>query len=63
MNDEYSCTKVYLSELDCENFSDMSFWEKFIPEGAELHHVSIYFEPGMYDEPDDSHFWVSWRKK
>ena len=59
---EHNCTRVDLFEVDCESFSDMSFWEKFIPEGAELINVSIHFEPGMYDEPDSSHFWVSWCK-
>jgi len=55
--------RVELDELDSYSFSDMSFFDKWIPENCELTHVKFYHDYGYYDEPDTAYILVNWREK
>jgi hypothetical protein len=59
----YGVVRVNIRDVQYESFSDMSFWQKFVPEGCELGNVVICHEPGWYDQQDMSWFIVNWGKK
>jgi hypothetical protein len=55
--------RVDMIDVDYESFSDMSFFEKYVPDGCELVQVQICYEVGMYDEPDEVWFSIEWKEK
>lgn len=55
--------QVHLHELDGFTFSDMSFFDKWIPEGCELVHVQFYHDFGHYDEGDIAYISIEWKEK
>lgn len=55
--------RVHLFELDSLAFTDMSFFDKWVPEGCELTQVSFYHDPGFYDESDEALIFVHWKEK
>jgi len=54
---------VDLSDLDSMQFSDMSFFDKWVPENCELTHVGFYHDYGYYDEPDKAEILIEWKEK
>jgi len=54
---------VELSDLDSYSFSDMTFFDKWVPENCELTYVGFYHDYGYYDEPDTACILVNWREK
>lgn len=55
--------RVHLFDLDTLAFNDMTFFNKWVPEGCELVQVSFYHEQGYYDESDESYIFVHWKEK
>lgn len=54
---------VQMHELDCCAFSDMSFFNKWVPEGCELVQVMFRHEYGYYEEPDEAYIVIEWKEK
>jgi hypothetical protein len=54
---------VQMHELDCDAFSDMSFFNKWIPEGCELVQVAFRHEYGAYDQGDEAYIMIEWKEK
>lgn len=54
---------VQMHELDCDVFSDMSFFNKWIPEGCELVQVMFRHEHGYYDQSDEAYIMIEWKEK
>lgn len=56
--------KVDMTDLDCISFSDMSFFDQWIPEGCKLVQVQFYHEPGYWDEdPEINYISIEWKEK
>lgn len=60
---KFGYERVNLDELDCMYFSDMNFFQKWIPEGCELVQVKFYHEYGHYDEGDTAYISIEWKEK
>jgi hypothetical protein len=60
---KFGSERVHLHELDGFSFSDMSFFDKWIPEGCELVEVKFYHEYGYYDESDIACIYIEWKEK
>ena len=54
--------RVDLIDIEYESFSDMSYFEKWVPEGCRLVNVTIGHEVGYYDEGDQAWFWINWER-
>ena len=54
---------VQMHELDCDAFSNMSFFDKWIPEGCELVQVIFRHEYGYYDQDDEAFIMIEWKEK
>lgn len=53
--------KVQLWEIAYESFSDMSYFNKWVPEGCKLVRVQICHEFGYWDEdPDQAYLSIEW---
>jgi len=55
--------RVDMIDVQYESFSDMSFFEKYVPENCQLVQVQICYEVGMYYEPDEVWFSIEWKEK
>ena len=55
--------RVEIFDLAYEEFSDMNFFEKFIPENTKVEKVQIVHDFGYYDEPDNVYFNIEWNLK
>lgn len=61
---KFGDVKVQLYEIAYESFSDMSYFNKWVPEGCELVHVKICHEFGRWDgDPDEAYFSIEWKEK
>lgn len=54
---------VQMCDLDCDSFADMSFFNKWIPEGCELVQVLFRHEYGYYDQGDEAYIMIEWKEK
>jgi hypothetical protein len=54
---------VHMHDLDCDSFSAMSYFNKWVPEGCELVKVQFRHEYGYYDQPDESYISIDWKEK
>jgi hypothetical protein len=54
---------VQMHELDCDSFSDMNFFDKWIPDGCELLQVVFRHEYGYYDQGDEAYIMIEWKEK
>lgn len=52
---------VDLASVAYESFSDMSYFNKWIPEGCKLVKVQICQELGAYDETAQVFFAIEWK--
>jgi hypothetical protein len=57
------CERVDLSELDGFSFSNMGFFDKWIPDGCEIVQVQFCHEYGYYDEGDVAYIVIDWKEK
>lgn len=55
--------RVQMYDVAFESFSDMSYFEKFIPDYAEVVQVVICHEFGDYGEGDQAWFNIDWKEK
>jgi len=56
--------KVQMWEIAYESFSDMNYFNKWIPEGCELVKVQFCHEFGHWDEdPDEAYISIDWKVK
>lgn len=55
--------QVQMCVLDCMSFSNMSFFDKWIPEGSELVEVRFCHEYGHYDQGDEAYIIIEWKEK
>lgn len=61
---KFGAVKVQLHEIAYESFSDMGYFNKWIPEGCELVHGKICHEFGQWDEePDEAYLSIEWKEK
>lgn len=54
---------VQMSDLDGFSFSDMNFFNEWIPEGCELVQVQFYYEGGWRDQTDYAYVSIEWKEK
>ena len=54
---------VQLADVAYERFSDMSFFQRWIPEGCELVQIGFRHEFGYHDEPDEAYIWIEYKPK
>ena len=52
-----------MSDLDGFSFSDMNFFNEWIPEGCELVQVQFYYEDGWRDQSDYAYIAIEWKEK
>lgn len=55
--------RVNIFDLDGFNFTDMTFFEKYVPAGCGLESVGIYTDYGFYGEGDSAYFIINWKEK
>lgn len=54
---------VQMSDLDCLSFSDMEFFDKWIPKDCELVQVRFCHEYGYYNQGDKAEISIEWKEK
>ena len=55
--------QVQMSDLDRFSFSDMNFFNEWIPDGCELVQVQFYYEDGCHHQSDYAYISIEWKEK
>lgn len=60
---KHGYVRLQFCDLDGHSFSDMSYFEKYLPENAKLVKVTFYHDFGIYEEPDVAEISIEWETK